>query len=282
MTVEEWKRSARARMQEADNPDAGWDAELLLCEALGCEKGALRQKGREELSAQAVDALEAQLSRRLAGEPLQYILGNTWFMGLRFACDPRALIPRQDTETLAEEALKELKRGTRPRVLDLCCGSGCVGLSVARYAPEAEVTISDLSEEALALAYENARSLGLRAHFAQGDLFEAVPGERFDLIACNPPYLTAQDMLSLQREVRREPEGALYGGEDGLDFYRRLAREASAYLTEGGSLLVECGMGQAAEVARLLEAVGETSVVRDLCGVERVVIARRAAGRSED
>lgn len=281
MTVGEWKRSARTRMQAADNPDAGWDAELLLCEALGCEKGALRQKDREELSARALDALEAQLSRRLAGEPLQYILGNTWFMGLRFACDPRALIPRQDTETLAEEALKALERGSGQRVLDLCCGSGCVGLSIARYAPGAEVTLSDLSEEALALARENARLLGLRARMAQGDLFEAVPGERFDLIACNPPYLTAQDMQSLQREVRREPEGALYGGEDGLDFYRRIAREAPAHLTEGGSLLVECGMGQAGEVARLLEAVGQTRVVRDLCGVERVVVAHRATGTKE-
>lgn len=273
MTAEAWRREAVHRLREADNPDAQWDADLLLCEALGCEKGRLRFLLERELSCEAAARLEEQLKRRLSGEPLQYILGSTCFMGLTFRCDARALIPRQDTETLAEEAIHRLTGRERPRVLDLCCGSGCIGLSIAHCVPGVQLTLSDLSGEALSLSRENAQALGIQARFLQGDMFAPCDGERFDLIACNPPYLTAEDMQALQQEVRSEPDTALFGGEDGLDFYRRLAAEAGAHLCEGGVLLAECGMGQAGEVARLFEAIGETRVLRDLCGVERVVVA---------
>lgn len=272
MTAEAFLRDARVRMEAAGNPDAAWDADILLCEAMGCEKGRLRFRLRQELAPSDLERLNEQLARRLSGEPLQYILGSTYFMGLRFACDARALIPRQDTETLAEESIRALAGRNAPRVLDLCCGTGCVGLSIAKHVPGVRLTLSDLSEEALALAGENARALGVEARRVQGDLFEAVQGETFDLIACNPPYLTRADMDELQREVRREPALALLGGEDGLDFYRRLASEAGAHLASGGMLLVECGRGQAQEVSRLLQALGETRIIRDLCGVDRVVV----------
>ena len=271
MTAGEFLKTARDEMQAAGNPDAAWDAEILLCEALGCEKSRLRFRLEEKLTENSLKRLEKWLARRISGEPLAYVLGNTYFMGLRFLCDPRALIPRQDTETLAEEAIHALTGKSRPRVLDLCCGTGCVGLSIAKYVPGAQLTLSDLSADALCLAGENARALGVAADLRQGDLFEAVRGETFDLIACNPPYLTGQDMTELQMEVRREPALALFGGEDGLDFYRRLADEAGAHLTPGGSLLAECGRGQAGDVARLFQAIGETRVVRDLCNIDRVI-----------
>lgn len=271
MTAGEWRRLASGRLREASNPDAEWDTDLLLCEALGCEKGRLRFLLEGELAEEARLWLEERLARRLSGEPLQYILGYTYFMGLRFRCDRRALIPRQDTETLAEEAIRALEGRRAPRVLDVCCGSGCIGLSVAKHAREVRLTLSDLSGDALSLAQENARALGIEARFWQGDLFAPAGDERFDLIVCNPPYLTAQDMQELQAEVRREPETALFGGADGLDFYRRLAAEAGAHLEKGGVLLAECGMGQAQAVEQLLRALGDTRVVRDLCGVERLI-----------
>ena len=156
-------------------------------------------------------------------------------------------------------------------MLDLCCGTGCVGLSTAYGRPDVILTLSDLSGEALCLAQENARALGVEARCCQGDLFEAVKGSRFDLILSNPPYLTGQDMRELQQEVRMEPEMALFGGEDGLAFYRRMAREAREYLFPGGRLLVECGQGQAQDIACLFSPLGEVKIHRDLCGVERVV-----------
>ena len=271
MTAGEFLKTARDEMQAAGNPDAVWDAEILLCEALGCEKSRLRFRLEEKLTEDGLQRLEKWLARRISGEPLAYVLGNTYFMGLRFLCDPRALIPRQDTETLAEEAIRALAGKSRPRVLDLCCGTGCVGLSIAKYVPGAQLTLSDLSTDALSLAGENARALGVAADLRQGDLFETVRGETFDLIACNPPYLTGQDMTELQTEVRREPALALFGGEDGLAFYRRLANEAWAYLNPGGALLAECGRGQAGDVARLFQAIGETRIVRDLCNIDRVI-----------
>jgi len=269
MTVFEWIEQARLRMEQAGNPDAGWDADFLMCETLGCERGRLRfMRGNLLLQEQEKQANE-WLSRRLAGEPLQYVLGYTWFWGLRFACDRRALIPRQDTETLVEAALAGLKKDAQ--VLDLCCGTGCVGLSIAHSRPDAQVTLSDLSEEALSLAQENARVLGIQARLCRGDLFEAVKGVRFDLIVSNPPYLTGQDMQQLQQEVRMEPEMALFGGEDGLSFYRRMAEQAGEYLLPDGRLMVECGQGQAQDIAALFSPLGEVKIHRDLCGVERVV-----------
>lgn len=272
MTAGEFLKTAREQMQAAGNPDAAWDAEILLCEALGCEKSRLRFRLEEELTENGLKRLEKWLARRISGEPLAYVLGNTYFMGLRFLCDPRALIPRQDTETLAEEAIHALAGKSRPRVLDLCCGTGCVGLSIAKYVPGAQLTLSDLSADALCLAGENARVLGVAADLRQGDLFETVRGETFDLIACNPPYLTGQDLTELQPEVRREPALALYGGADGLAFYRRIASEAALYLSEGGVILLEVGQGQAQDVCALLKPpLGVLRVHRDLNGIERVV-----------
>ena len=276
MTVQAFRAHARRALQAANNPDAAWDADALLMDVLCCERGQLTLRGEDPLSPDQENALNERLSRRLSGEPLAYVLGYTYFMGLRFACDMRALIPRQDTETLAEEAIARLSAYDKPRMLDVCCGTGCIGLSCARLAKKSvELTLSDLSEGALSLARENARALGVEARLCQGDLFAPVGG-LFDLIACNPPYLTGEDMENLQSEVRREPELALYGGGDGLAFYRRLAKEAPAYLAPGASLLAEVGMGQAGDVSALFaETMTDVTVLSDLRGVGRVVCARR-------
>ena len=211
--------------------------------------------------------LGEMLARRLAGEPLQYILGEWELMGLPFRVDARALIPRQDTETLVEAALGLIKERGYRTVLDLCCGTGCIGINLAALSGAA-VTLADISVDALALARENAEKNGVCARVMETDLFSNITGS-FDLIACNPPYLSDADMAALQREVRFEPALALYGGEDGLDFYRRIRTEYAAHLNQRGALLLEVGFGQAAAVCALF---GENAyVLRDLCGVERVV-----------
>lgn len=279
MTCGEWLSAACKRLEEGGNLDAIWDSDWLLSGELGISRAQLRFHRGDTLPADAWERLDERLSRRVSGEPLQYILGDTGFMGLTFLCDRRALIPRQDTETLVEAALERMKGAARPRVLDLCCGTGAIGLSVAHYRRDARVTLTDVSADALALAEDNRRALNAEnAVLRQGDLFEAVRGETFDMILTNPPYLTADDMAELQREVRREPALAIYGGADGLTFYRRIASKAALHLSEGGVILLEVGQGQAQDVCALFEPpMSCLRVHRDLNGIERVVEAVKGA-----
>jgi release factor glutamine methyltransferase len=171
-----------------------------------------------------------------------------------------------------QAAIGRLKPGMN--VLDLCTGSGILAVSCALAAPGLNVTGADISPDALDVARENARLLGAKVNWAEGDLFGAVSGA-FDLITCNPPYLTQADMLCLQPEVAREPGLALYGGADGLDFYRRIALELPERLNPGGFALFEVGLGQAGDVAALLAPLGRTEIIKDICGADRVVLLER-------
>lgn len=277
MTFGEWIAAARAELERAGNPDAQVDARLLVCGLCDLAPGRLAGICGQEMPAALHAELERRLGRRLSGEPLQYIEGAAYFMGLKFAVDSRVLIPRQDTETLCEQALTFLRGYTGAEVLDLCTGSGAIAISVARLQPGLRVTATDMSSDALSVASENAHLNGVYVRFMQGDLFEPVAGERFDAILCNPPYLTADDMVHLQTEVACEPRMALFGGEDGLMFYRRLAHEVYGHLKPGGYALFEVGEGQAAEVLRLMSEnamCAASGTVKDLPGVERVVWIR--------
>lgn len=277
MTFGEWITGARAELERAGNPDAQVDARLLVCGLLDLAPGRLARICGKEMPAETRAELDGRLARRLSGEPLQYIEGAAYFMGLKFAVDSRVLIPRQDTEALCEHALTLLRGQTGAEVLDLCTGSGAIAVSVARLQPGLRVTATDMSPDALDIARENARLNGVCIRFLQGDLFAPVAGERFDAILCNPPYLTAVDMKGLQTEVAREPRMALFGGEDGLAFYRRLAGEVYEHLKPGGYALFEVGDGQATEVLRLMSEnamCAASGTVKDLPGVERVVWIR--------
>lgn len=212
--------------------------------------------------------LEELVSRRKSGEPLQYILGKWEFMGLPFYTRPCALIPRQDTETLCEEALKINGRGKT--LLDLCCGTGCIGVSLAKLGGF-EVTFGDISRDCLALARENAALNGVPGKFLLTDMFSDI-SDSFDLICVNPPYIPTSELASLQTEVKREPVLALDGGADGLDFYRSIARDYATHISPGGALLMEVGAGQAADVA---EMFSKAEIIKDICGIERVVAVRR-------
>ena len=277
-SVGSWRRDARTRLEASGDADAAWDADWMLAEALSCGRAQLTMRKDEPLSDGARRQLDAWLAAREGGEPLQYVTGGTCFMGLDFRCDRRALIPRQDTETLVEVALRRMAGRKNLRVLDMCCGTGAIGLSVCHFRPDALVTLTDISPDALDLARENARLLGLEPAFRQGDLMEAVAGERFDFLLCNPPYLTDDDMDCLMREVRYEPELALRGGADGLSFYRRIAEGLDGSLLPGGEALLEIGRGQDGPVEALLRGRGfDVEYFEDLCGIRRVVRAWRAA-----
>ena len=266
-TIREALRAAQAALAPVAGEEAAREARLFFCHALGWDMARLLSRQSDIFPGEYEKMLEEMLARRLAGEPLQYILGEWELMGLPFRVDARALIPRQDTETLVEAALGLIKERGYRTVLDLCCGTGCIGISLAALSGAA-VTLADISVDALALARENAEKNGVCARVMETDLFSNITGS-FDLIVCNPPYLSDADMAALQREVRFEPALALYGGEDGLDFYRRIRTEYAAHLNQRGALLLEVGFGQAAAVCALF---GENAyVLRDLCGVERVV-----------
>ena len=225
--------------------------------------------------------IEAEMERLLAGEPLQYVIGETEFMGLILRCAPSALIPRGDSEAVAEAAIELVKDLPHPRIADICTGSGAYALALADALPGAELFAVDISAAALSLARENAERLKLaeRVRFYEGDLLEPLlrQGIICDMLVSNPPYIPSDELVRLPREVQREPAVALDGGADGLFFYRRLAADAAKALREGGWLVVEHGCDQAAAVIGIMETAGLIFVrkIKDLGGRDRGIICRR-------
>lgn len=220
------------------------------------------------------EELSSLVTRRLAGEPLQYLLGKADFYGRSFAVRPGVLIPRFDTEILVDTALSLLKGGES--VLDLCAGSGCIGLTVGAE-KNVSVTAVEKFDAAFSLLRENAAAVYPSARLVQADVFiDSIDGT-YDMILSNPPYIPTSDLSQLSSEVRNEPHTALDGGDDGLIFYRTIIHRFLSALTPGGILLFECGIGQAAAIEGMLTAAGlrDPIRVRDYGGVERVVGARK-------
>ena len=277
--AEALKRAARL-LSARQTPDAALDAEYLLAEALRTPRLSLRLQKTRLLSETELQVFNTMLDRRAAREPLQYILGTQMFMGLEIKTDCRALIPRFDTECVCEAAIARVRDGME--VLDLCTGTGAIALAIKHARPKARVTGTDISGDALALARENARRLGLDAAFLQGDLFQAVHTRRFGLIVSNPPYIPDGLCGQLQREVEREPALALFGGADGLDFYRRIAAEAPDRLLPGGWLVLATGDGEGDAVAALLRPrFEEITRFGDWNGLERGLAARLREGEAD-
>ena len=260
MTPRDLIRGAAESFRLAGIPDPEYDSALLLSSLCGRPPLALRLDAETEMNPETAGRFRALCARRLRREPLQYILGETSFCGFVFRVDPRVLIPRPETELLCEWAREFIPAGRPVRVLDLCTGSGCLAVSLKLLCPDAVVTAADLSGDALDVAMLNAARLRADVCFRRGDLFGAVPDEVFDLIVSNPPYIPSADCGALQPEVMREPSSALDGGTDGLDFYRRICREAPARLSPGGTLLMELGDGEADRVAAVLRESGFPSV----------------------
>lgn len=272
-TIREALNRAAVLLAAAGVPEPAADAALLLEYVTGEPQLSLRADAGRALPPEAQAAFEALTARRAGREPLQYITGDAPFMGLMLKAAPGVLIPRFDTEVLCEQALRRLKGGER--VLDLCTGSGALAVAIAHARPGTRVFAGDISETALALARENAARIGVPVDCRLGDLFAPFAGERFDLIVSNPPYIPSEALPGLMDEVRREPALALDGGADGLDFYRRIIREAPEHLSPGGWLLLEIGSDQAEAVKALLASrYRDIAVYEDLNGLPRAAAGR--------
>ncbi len=267
--------AASKRLEAAGVPDPVNDAALLLAQVTGRPALSLRMDRDAALTDSQLESFDALCAQREKRTPLQWLLGTQPFCGHLFEVGPEALIPRPETELLAELALSLRARFPAPRALDLCTGSGCIACALALAAPGLSVEACDVSESALALAQRNAARLGAEVSFYRGDLFTAVEGRQYGCIVSNPPYIPAGELAGLQAEVRLEPVLALDGGEDGLAFYRRIAAGAPSHLLPGGALLMEIGSGQGEAVAALLRdaGFGGVAIHPDLAGLDRMAEA---------
>lgn len=275
---------ALAKRLYAVTEDAEFEARVILESVFGRDFRLRELRGGITPTAEQLAEVERMAERRLSGEPLQYILGEWEFYGLTFEVGRGVLIPRQDTEALVEAAKEILKSTENPRVLDLCSGSGCVAAAIKRLRPDAEVTALEYSPEAYEILCRNAARYGVETVFA--DALDGVSAKSFselDLITANPPYLTAEDMKSLQAEVQKEPEMALFGGCDGLEFYRRLPKIWRGSLKKGGFMAVEIGLLQEEAVGRLFleQGFGDIRFVNDLTGRVRVVTGRNESKQAD-
>lgn len=283
-----YQDTRRALLATENAQDAGVLARMLLCHVSGKSQAEYLADRDLYASEKVVEGVEAGLKRLLEGEPIAYILGQWEFYGLPMHVTPHVLIPRDDTCAVAELAIKKaLFLDQDPRILDLCCGSGCIGLAIASRVKDAKVTLADLSMEALAIAKENTalNKLSGRVRCVRADALKpAFPFlGKYDMIVSNPPYITGEEMKELPKSVADyEPHMALYGGEDGLDFYRSIAKNFTAALKPGGYLCFEFGDTQGDDVCRILKENGYTILerTRDYNDRERAVLAQY--GRKED
>ena len=277
-----YQDTRRALLATENVNDAGVLARMLVCHVSGKNQAQFLADRDLYASDEIVKGVESGLKRLLEGEPMAYILGQWEFYGLPLRVSPNVLIPRDDTCAVAALAIQQgLFLDQDPRVLDLCCGSGCIGLAVASRVKDAKVTLADLSMEALSVAKENTalNKLSGRVRCIQVNALEEPPKflGKFDLIVSNPPYITGADMKTLPHSVADyEPHMALYGGEDGLDFYRAIAKNYAAALKPGGFLCFEFGDDQGDDVCRILEMNGYTILERsrDYNDRERAVLAQ--------
>lgn len=266
----------RRAFEEYGSENARFEAEQLLIGA-GISKRSILLEPHESAAPEIEQRVMRLLERRLSGYPLQYLVGEWDFYGCNFKVGEGVLIPRQDTECLAELAEEFLKKRPPDRrmVLDLCAGSGCIGIVLAKLCG-ARVMSVEKSEAAFAYLEENIRLNGVEqlVSAVRADIFGEMPGlwAEYDVIVSNPPYLTTSEMESLQREVTYEPREALYGGSDGLEFYRRIPEDYFSRLADGGMLAMEIGYTQASDTAAIFKRFGlDARFQKDLCGVERVI-----------
>lgn len=271
MTYQEAYRKACERFREAKISDPESDAWILLEHVTGMERAIFWADGNREMKAEEAEMFCEIVEKRLERIPVQHLTGHQEFMGIDFLVSPAVLVPRQDTEILVEQAEKALKPGMK--VLDMCTGSGCIAVSLAVRNAGVCVCASDISEGALAIAKENAKRQDAEVMFVHSNMFDNIEGI-YDMIVSNPPYIPTAEIEKLEAEVKRhDPFTALDGREDGLYFYRILAKKSPVYLRPGGYIFMEIGYDQGSAVKELLEEEGfaEVRVQKDLAGLDRVV-----------
>lgn len=256
------------------------EAQQLIRLVTGFDRSCIATQPETEISEELARRIAALVEKRISGCPLQYILGSWEFFGYEFSVGEGVLIPRADTEILVEAALELLNGCESPSVVDLCSGSGCIAVTLDKQLSGADITAVELMPEAARYLTENIRRHSSSVKYLCGDVLDSRTAARFSMLDCivsNPPYLTADDMSELQPEVAREPESALFGGSDGLDFYRAMTPIWTDTLKQGGSLLYEIGCGQHDDVADILDRSGlrDITMKKDLAGIIRVVSGKR-------
>ncbi len=285
MTIAEAIAAAAERLAAQGVENARLDAEVLLRHVLGRDRAWLVAHYPDPLDGVSQSSYERYIDRRAKREPLQYITGTQEFWGIPFRVTRDVLIPRPETELVVEESLKRTSREACPIIVDLCTGSGCIAVSLAHELPKSRVFATDRSEQALDVARENARRNGVAGHirFCQGNLFDPLDeldiGGRIDVITANPPYVRESERPGLQPEVRDfEPALALFAGPEGTEVADSILNAAPRYLRAGGSLVMEMGIGQAAALRNTAtenRGYSAVKVLRDLAGIERVIVATR-------
>lgn len=280
-SLSELYQTGRRLLSGRGTGDSPMEAAMLFGKVFGLDRGALAIRGGEKPDPEGAEQFLSLLGRRLEGEPLQYLLGEWEFLGLPFFVGPGVLIPRPETELLAETALSMAEGLSSPSILDLCSGSGCLPIALGHFRPDAGVWGVELSQKAMEYFRRNLERSGLGSVAAvQGDVFalpEEISKRQYQIITVNPPYIRRDALPTLQEEVQREPRMALDGGEDGLDFYRRLPEICHTLLAPDGVLLLEIGEEQGAAVSALMTSAGyrEVAVKKDLSGLDRVVLGRK-------
>lgn len=252
-------------------------ARLLLQYILKKSRQYLIVYDNQEVDKKAQWEYFVNIEKLTKGMPLQHITHTQEFMKMDFYVDENVLIPRPDTEILVEETIKIAQTMERPKILDLCTGSGAIAISLKKYIPSAQVYAVDISKKALEIAQKNAHRLEAEVKFIESNLFEKIKNEKFDIIVSNPPYIKKSDINYLSQEVQKEPQIALDGGYDGLDFYRKISYQAIDYLKFGSYLCFEIGYDQKEEVLEILKGIEhytKTYCKKDLCGNDRVVITQ--------
>lgn len=272
MTLQQLLTEGKEHLKRCEVPDYEWDACLLLFHVFDMDRGSFFIRRQETTSMEKEETYRKLIAKRGERIPLQHIIGTTEFMGLTFKVNEHVLIPRQDTECIVEEVLK-ISSGKK--VLDMCTGSGCIAVSIAKLGNPDFVTAVDVSQEALQVAEENAKVNDVTIEFTLSNLFANCSGE-YDIIVSNPPYIETAELEKLMAEVREhEPRLALDGKEDGLYFYRKIIDKAPDFLREGGSIFFEIGYNQKEEVSKLLFERGFSQIEgkQDLAGLNRMVSA---------
>lgn len=284
MTIQESREQIRSRLQQHGIEDFEYETWMILSWKLGVDRAEYFMNPNKIVSQQKWEEVDSILKERERHVPLQYLMGSCEFMGYSFSVDERVLIPRQDTECLVELAVEKIRKiiankegqQTACKVLDLCTGSGCIGISVKLLCPEVEVTLADISSDALAVAKQNAKSLGAEVQLVQSDLLEQIH-DTYDCILSNPPYIPSAVIEGLMPEVKvYEPRLALDGREDGLFFYRKITQEATKYLRAGGYLFFEIGQEQGKALLSIMKEQGfaEVEIKKDLAGLDRIAVGR--------
>lgn len=275
-TIYELLRTGSAYLKACGVDDSRAEADILLAYVLETTRDKLYLNIDATVSNGAKNSYVELLQRRGSREPLAYLLKKRSFMDFEFYVDERVLIPRPETELLVEKLLDsgENRVQSKVKLLDLCTGSGILAITMAKYWPEALIMGVDISEEALTVARINADRLQVKVEFRQGDLFEPVKEEKFDIIVSNPPYISQNEYQGCPPEVKKEPTLALLAGEEGLDFYQRIAQQGYEHLRPGGRIIMEIGSSQALGVKKIFQEKGyRCTLYTDLAGLDRIVLA---------